>query len=179
MLSKPSLSAATRISQRGLSLGSGGCVILPWRCCLVSTIPCVYEQNRIRTLKERWPQTFIFPLSRSAEALIRLHVLLLACYVGALHYNLSKAKSSGHFFHIYITVWCGSNDIRELTEFSTQLDMLIEKPGFKGKVHFCADGGTMQDGKPRSVSFPSYTLTCTKFHVLFPQVWRIEVLWGP
>ncbi|CAL8355674.1 unnamed protein product [Lota lota] len=32
----------------------------------------------------------------------------------------------------------------ELTEFSAQLDTLIEKAGFKGKVHDCADGGTMQ-----------------------------------
>lgn len=75
--------------------------------------------------------------------------------------------SSGHFFNIYITVWSGSNDIRELTEFSTQLDMLIEKLGFKGKVHICADGGTMQDGRPRSVSFPSYTLMAAFFLSFF------------
>lgn len=62
-----------------------------------------------------------------------------------------------------IPFWCGSNDIRELTEFSTQLDMLIEKAVFKGKVHICADGGTMQDGRPRSVSFPSYTLMARGF----------------
>ncbi|TNN63367.1 hypothetical protein EYF80_026389 [Liparis tanakae] len=49
-----------------------------------------------------------------------------------------------------ISAWRGSNDIRELTTFSTQLDMLIEKPRFKGKVHIRADGGTMQDGGPRS-----------------------------
>lgn len=41
--------------------------------------------------------------------------------------------------------------------------MLIEKPRFKGKVHICADGGTMQDGRPRSVSFPSYTLMAAFF----------------
>lgn len=37
------------------------------------------------------------------------------------------------FFNINITVWRGSNDIRELTKFSTQLDMLIEKPRFKAE----------------------------------------------
>ncbi len=78
-----------------------------------------------------------------------------------------QGKSSGHFFNIYITVWCGSNDIRELTKFSAQLDMLIEKPRFKGKVHICADGGTMQDGRPRSVSFPSYTLMAAFFSLSF------------
>lgn len=30
-----------------------------------------------------------------------------------------------------------------MTEFSPQLDMLIEKPRLGGKVHICADGGTM------------------------------------
>lgn len=127
-----------------------------------------HEQKRIRTYEAIWPKTFILSVLRSAEALIRPHVLQLPCYVGAHHYNQRirgshMEKSSGHFFNIYITVWCGSNDIRELTEFSTQLDMLIEKPGFKGKVHICADGGTMQDGRPRSVSFPSYTLMVAFF----------------
>lgn len=70
----------------------------------------------------------------------------------------SPRKSSGHFFNINIPLCHHSNDIRELAEFSTQLDMLIEKAGFKGKVHVGADGGTIQDGRPRSVSFPSYTL---------------------
>lgn len=37
------------------------------------------------------------------------------------------------FFNINITVCRGSNDIRELTQFSTQLDMLIEKPRFKAE----------------------------------------------
>lgn len=40
----------------------------------------------------------------------------------------------------------GGNDIRALRKFSTQLDMLIEKPQFKGKVHIGADGGTMHGG---------------------------------
>lgn len=30
-----------------------------------------------------------------------------------------------------------------MAEFSPQLDMLIEKPSFGGKVHFWADGKTM------------------------------------
>lgn len=33
-----------------------------------------------------------------------------------------------------------------MTEFFPQLDMLIEKPSFGGKVHICADGGTMPGG---------------------------------
>lgn len=45
-----------------------------------------------------------------------------------------------------------------MTEFSPQLDMLIEKPNFRGKVHVCADGRTMLDGRPRSVSIPNRTL---------------------
>lgn len=45
-----------------------------------------------------------------------------------------------------------------MTEFSPQLDMLIEKPNFRGKVHVCADGRTMPDGRPRSVSIPNRTL---------------------
>lgn len=45
-----------------------------------------------------------------------------------------------------------------MTEFSSQLDMLIEKPNFRGKVHVCADGRTMLDGRPRSVSIPNRTL---------------------
>ena len=65
-----------------------------------------------------------------------------------------RKRALGSFFNINILVWRGSNDIRELTEFSIQLDVLIEKAGFKGKVHVCADGETIQDGKPRSVSFP-------------------------
>ena len=70
---------------------------------------------------------------------------------------------SGRFYNIYFTVWHGGNDIRELTEFSTQLDTLIEKAGFKGKVHRCADGGTMQVGSPGSVSVPSRNLMAALF----------------
>lgn len=45
-----------------------------------------------------------------------------------------------------------------MTEFSPQLDMLIEKPNFGGKVHVGADGRTMWDGSPRSVSIPNPAL---------------------
>lgn len=79
----------------------------------------------------------------------------------------SPRKSSGHFFNINIPLCRHSNDIRELAEFSTQLDMLIEKAGFKGKVHVSADGGTIQDGRPRSVSFPSHTLMARAGFSLF------------
>lgn len=69
----------------------------------------------------------------------------------------------------------GGNDIRELRKFSTQLDMLIETPWFKGKVHIGADGGTMHDGWLRSVSLPGYTLMTSfcffPFPPAFPQVW--------
>lgn len=110
---------------------------------------------------------------QSTGTLVRPCFLQLPCYVGALHYN-PRSRSShiaskelwALFFNINITVWCGSNDIRELTKFSTQLDMLIEEPRFKGKVHICADGGTMQDGRLRSVSFPSYTLMAAIFFSL-------------
>lgn len=79
----------------------------------------------------------------------------------------SPRKSSGHFFNINIPLCRHSNDIRELAEFSTQLDMLIEKAGFKGKVHVGADGGTIQDGRPGSVSFPSHTLMARAGFSLF------------
>lgn len=72
----------------------------------------------------------------------------------------SRSRSShtpGALFKYLYHGW-GSNDIRELRKFSTQLDMLIEKPRFKGKVHIGADGGTMHGGWLRSVSLPGYTL---------------------
>lgn len=33
-----------------------------------------------------------------------------------------------------------------MTEVFPQLDMLIEKPSLGGKVHICADGGTIPSG---------------------------------
>lgn len=63
-----------------------------------------------------------------------------------------------HIFLILICQSSGNNDIRQMTEFSPQLDTLIEKPNFGGKVHVCADGRTMWDGSPRSVSIPKPTL---------------------
>lgn len=60
--------------------------------------------------------------------------------------HIASKRALGNFLIFILQSGGGSNDIMELTEFSTQLDMLIEKAGFKGKVHVCADGGTMQDG---------------------------------
>ena len=61
----------------------------------------------------------------------------------------------------------GGNDIRGLTESSTQLDTLIEKAGVKGKVQRCADGRTMQAGSPGSVSAPSRNLMAALFVISF------------
>lgn len=73
----------------------------------------------------------------------------------------------------------GSNDIRELRKFSTQLDMLIEKPQFKGKVHIGADGGTMHDCWLRSVSLPGYTLMASYFFFSsLPVSPRLESQWS-
>lgn len=74
----------------------------------------------------------------------------------------------------------GSNDIRELRKFSTQLDMFIEKPQFKGIVHIGADGGTMHYGWLRSVSLPSYTLMAFYFFFFssLPVSPRFESQWS-
>lgn len=86
------------------------------------------------------------------------------------NYNLRSRSSHipGALFKYLYHGW-GSNDIRELRKFSTQLDMLIETPWFKGKVHIGADGGTMHDGWLRSVSLPGYTLM-TSFCFFLPSL---------
>lgn len=81
-----------------------------------------------------------------------------AYYVKWKEKCLGKCLICSHIFLILICQSSGNNDIRQMTEFSPQLDMLIEKPNFRGKVHVCADGRTMPDGRPRSVSIPNRTL---------------------
>lgn len=96
--------------------------------------------------------------------------------LGALITVRSRSRSShvpGALFK-YLYHCRGGNDNRELRKFSTQLDMLIEKPWFKSKVHIGADGGTMHGGWLRSVSLPGYTLMAfffLPFPPRFPQVW--------
>lgn len=91
----------------------------------------------------------------------------------------SRSRSShvpGALFK-YLYHGRGGNDIREPRKFSTQLDMLIEKPWFKSKVHISADGGTMHSGWLRSVSLPGYTLMAFFFYPSLPVSPRFESLW--
>lgn len=117
MLSKPSLSATIRISQR--------LEPLPSQDRNMCSVSC-NSYNRGAFYGD-----FLHRLSFRSTNNVR-----------------SRSRSShipGALFK-YLYHGRGGNDIRELRKFSTQLDMLIEKPRFKGKVHMGADGGTMHGG---------------------------------
>lgn len=82
-------------------------------------------------------------------------------------YNLrTRSSHTPPMLFKYLYHGWGSNDISSLRKLSTQLDMLIEKPQFKGKVHNGADGGTMHEDWLRSVSLPGYTLMASLFFYL-------------
>lgn len=143
-----------------------------WRWLFVSGHSAVHKGRSVRVSQTKPVQDITPFLSVSLPSLSywtepnksvpsRITVLSVCASLRREKLKLSHrpGKSSGHFFfllpffypsflssffNINILPHRYSNDIRELTEFSTQLDMLIEKAVFKGRVHTDTDGGTIQ-----------------------------------